>query len=77
MKLEPHICWVQGCTTTIEEPQYCCSGRDCGCMGMPIHPALCNVCFDIIEPYVDKSLERQALLESGKLENVVVIVGEE
>ncbi len=25
-----------------EEPQMCCSGRDCGCMGMPIDPIMCS-----------------------------------
>jgi len=24
------------------EPQMCCSGRDCGCMGMPIEPVVCS-----------------------------------
>lgn len=22
----------------------CCSGRDCGCMGMPIEPPICDKC---------------------------------
>ena len=25
-----------------EEPQMCCSGRDCGCHGMPIDPIICS-----------------------------------
>lgn len=24
------------------EPQTCCSGRDCGCMGQPIEPIVCS-----------------------------------
>jgi hypothetical protein len=24
------------------EPEYCCSGQMCGCMGMPIYPPLCS-----------------------------------
>ena len=24
------------------EPEYCCSGRECGCMGSPIEPPVCN-----------------------------------
>lgn len=24
------------------EPQMCCSGRDCGCMGMPVDPPICS-----------------------------------
>lgn len=26
------------------EPVYCCSGRECGCMGLPIDPPLCGDC---------------------------------
>lgn len=25
-----------------EPPEMCCSGRDCGCMGLPIEPILCS-----------------------------------
>jgi len=29
------------------EPLMCCSGRDCGCMGMPIEPPICSKeCWD-------------------------------
>jgi hypothetical protein len=28
-----------------QEPQTCCSGRDCGCMGQPIEPILCDDCY--------------------------------
>lgn len=24
------------------EPQMCCSGKDCGCMGLPIDPPICS-----------------------------------
>jgi hypothetical protein len=24
------------------EPEYCCSGRDCGCMGQPTEPCVCS-----------------------------------
>lgn len=28
-------------------PVFCCSGRDCGCMGLPIDPVVCSkVCYD-------------------------------
>lgn len=25
-------------------PEYCCDGRECGCMGLPNNPMLCDVC---------------------------------
>ena len=25
------------------EPQMCCSGHDCGCMGQPVEPCLCSI----------------------------------
>lgn len=27
-----------------EKPNYCCSGGDCGCQGLPIDPPLCEKC---------------------------------
>lgn len=37
------------CKTPIDyEPEYCCSGYMCGCMGMPIDPPLCVRCFERI-----------------------------
>ena len=26
-----------------EEPQICCDGSMCGCMGMPIYPVVCSL----------------------------------
>lgn len=29
------------------EPEYCCEGRECGCMGKPIEPPVCSQeCWD-------------------------------
>ena len=40
-------CYI--CDTEIEI-QMCCSGRDCGCMGMPVEPAVCSEeCFIIFK----------------------------
>ena len=25
-----------------EDPQYCCNGRECGCMGQPVEPVVCS-----------------------------------
>ena len=27
------------------EPEYCCDGTECGCMGKPIEPPLCEKCW--------------------------------
>lgn len=35
-------CMVCGTSFKGEEPKYCCSGRECGCMGMPIDPIVCS-----------------------------------
>lgn len=29
-----------------QEPEYCCNGRDCGCLGMPIEPDYCDSCLE-------------------------------
>jgi hypothetical protein len=34
----------------VGEPEYCCDGRECGCYGQPIHPMLCEDCWN---DYVD------------------------
>ena len=26
-----------------EEPKLCCSGRECGCMGLPVDPIVCSL----------------------------------
>lgn len=40
-------CW--NCNINeIPEPQYCCSGYQCGCMGKPIDPPLCDECYEIL-----------------------------
>lgn len=28
------------------EPQFCCNGQDCGCLGLPIEPCLCDDCWN-------------------------------
>lgn len=38
---EKFYCWGCG-KVEIPEPVGCCSGRDCGCMGQPIHPPFCS-----------------------------------
>ena len=35
-------CMVCGNSFMSKEPQTCCSGRDCGCMGQPIEPVVCS-----------------------------------
>lgn len=35
-------CMVCGTKFMGPEPQMCCSGRDCGCMGLPVDPIVCS-----------------------------------
>jgi len=77
MKFETDRCWIVGCSNEINEPEYCCSGKECGCMGLPISPPYCETCFDIIKPFDDGNRQRIDLLESGQLDNVIVIKSEE
>lgn len=40
-------CMVCGTEFMGAEPVMCCSGRDCGCMGLPIDPIVCsNECYN-------------------------------
>jgi len=47
-------CMVCGESFLGEEPKMCCSGRDCGCMGLPIDPIICSPeCYDNMKPTND------------------------
>lgn len=35
-------CIICGESFRGEEPKMCCSGRECGCMGLPIDPVVCS-----------------------------------
>jgi len=28
------------------QPQLCCDGRECGCLGLPLEPCICTECWD-------------------------------
>jgi hypothetical protein len=44
MKLNCQVC---GKEFEGEEPKMCCSGRDCGCLGLPTEPIVCSKeCYD-------------------------------
>lgn len=66
-------CEIENCEMEIPEPEYCCSGRECGCGGMPSNPPYCETCLDIIQPFDINAEERIEALESGYFDNVIVI----
>lgn len=37
-------CVICGSEVIDYEPEYCCSGYMCGCMGKPIDPPICEAC---------------------------------
>lgn len=41
-KLVKLNCWICQKEYEGEEPEMCCSGRECGCMGQPIDPIVCS-----------------------------------
>jgi hypothetical protein len=47
--MSKYYCENPDCDNEIPEPVMCCSGRDCGCMGLPIYPPVCSVeCYNKI-----------------------------
>ncbi len=36
-------CIICGKEVPDYEPEMCCSGNECGCLGVPIEPCLCSV----------------------------------
>jgi len=53
------ICMVCSKDFKGEEPIMCCSGRDCGCLGMPTEPIICSKeCYDNLPINKAKSCEK-------------------
>lgn len=45
-------CGNPACENEIPEPEMCCDGRECGCMGQPIDPSFCsNECMYVVYPH--------------------------
>jgi hypothetical protein len=54
-------CLICGKPVPDYEPQYCCSGHECGCMGKPIEPCVCSkecdaAMFDINGTFEDRRI---------------------
>ena len=50
-----HECMI--CEKPLEsyEPEICCEGHECGCMGQPVNPPICsNECWDRLMSFVGK-----------------------
>lgn len=45
------------------EPQRCCSGRECGCMGMVTNPVFCDKC---LKKIAYKPLAKETNVEETK-----------
>ena len=43
---EDYVCEECGTPMPDYVPELCCSGRDCGCKGLPIEPCICDKCWD-------------------------------
>lgn len=42
------------------EPEYCCDGRDCGCLGQQIQPCVCSDrCYDALMKGIGKSFDER------------------
>ena len=58
--METDPCLICGKPVDDYEPEFCCSGKDCACMGMPTEPCTCSVeceraVFDFIgHPYEER-----------------------
>ncbi|MNV41584.1 hypothetical protein D3C71_1332250 [compost metagenome] len=48
-----HKCW-ECKEEEILEPEYCCSGHECGCYGYPLDPPYCDKCLKIFEERIIK-----------------------
>ena len=54
------------CSAEIEV-RYCCDGRDCGCMGQPIDPPVCDdKCYDELMNNIQKYYPIKTKILTGK-----------
>ncbi|WP_432400986.1 hypothetical protein [Wukongibacter sp. M2B1] len=53
-------CVICGAIVENYEPEYCCNSRDCGCMGYPIEPCVCDK-----EECNEKAFGKKARKERG------------
>jgi hypothetical protein len=61
------FCMVCGNEFQGEEPKMCCSGRDCGCMGMPIDPVVCSdECYNNLPMFKNRNDEKQKVVLDEK-----------
>lgn len=58
--MDSYTCEICGKPVPGYEPEYCCSGRECGCYGLPIEPCICsNACWDAMSAGIGKALEER------------------
>jgi len=58
----PH-CLICGKPVPDYEPDYCCSGFECACNGMPIEPCCCSQeCERAVFEYIGKPFDERRLL---------------
>jgi hypothetical protein len=61
------FCMVCGNEFQGEEPTMCCSGRDCGCMGMPIDPVVCSdECYNNLPMFKNRNDEKEKVVLDEK-----------
>ncbi|MGN6417783.1 MAG: hypothetical protein ACTHMC_09845 [Pseudobacter sp.] len=63
------LCMVCGKSFMGELPQMCCSGQDCGCMGMPVDPVVCSKeCYNNLPHNISKRQKESKLPEQQPAE---------
>ena len=56
-------CLICGKPAPDYKPEYCCSGRDCGCQGAPSEPCVCSrECEDAVYNYIGKPYEERRII---------------
>lgn len=66
MQREPIVyvykCELCGKPVKDYEPEYCCNGNECGCMGLPLEPCYCSQeCLDAIMNGIGKDMEQRRI----------------
>lgn len=55
-------CLICGTEVHDYDPMMCCSGKDCGCMGMPTNPCVCSPeCYEALIKGIGKTYEERRI----------------
>ncbi len=67
MKLKVDNCLICGKPVPDYEPEFCCSGQECGCYGQPVEPCTCSdECYKAVMDHIGHDMDKRRELAGIK-----------